>query len=135
MLWRDPSVQPLGIKIMKAEKKLEKSTIEKIAGIYCSNKHGVTGVLCYDCSKLLADTIHLVNKCPYSPKPACGACKTNCFSVEHKRKMNQVMKYSGARMLFRHPILTINHLWKLGLPKNLLLRSAKRRWAASRASR
>ncbi len=100
---------------MKSESEIEKKTIEKVIEIYCNHKHDIPHGLCDDCSELLGDAIHLINKCQHKPKPACGACKTNCFSSDQRKKMKGIMKYSGPKMLFRHPVLTINHFWKLRL--------------------
>jgi Nitrous oxide-stimulated promoter len=101
------------VEVIKSNEEDEKITIQMMIELYCRNNHRNTIYLCDDCSKLLSNATTLINNCPYSPKPACGACKNNCFSVEHKKRMKQVMKYSGPKMLFRHPILTIKHIWKL----------------------
>lgn len=51
-------------------------------------------------------------KCgPYGEeKPTCNKCPIHCYKPEPKEQMRLVMRYSGPRMLLKHPILAVRHL-------------------------
>jgi len=51
--------------------------------------------LCPDCSKLLTYGLAMRMKCPHDPKPMCKKCETQCYHGEYKRKIKEVMKFSG----------------------------------------
>jgi hypothetical protein len=89
----------------------EKLTIRSMIGIYCrGNRHSASG-LCAECEKLVRYAYQRIGACPYDHrnKPVCGLCRTNCFSPEMYRLFSQVMRYSGPRMMLRHPALTFAH--------------------------
>ena len=94
---------------MKPDSNIETTTIEKMLAIYCRDKHNSARELCDDCRELLEYAILRINKCPHKPKPKCSACKTHCYNVSNRDKIRRVMKHSGPRMMFRHPILAIKH--------------------------
>ena len=43
-------------------------------------------------------------------KTFCSVCKTHCYKPEMREQIRQVMRWSGPRMLFHHPVLAIRHL-------------------------
>lgn len=52
-----------------------------------------------------------LNKCPFQEnKTFCSNCKIHCYKKDMKEKIIMVMRYSGPRMIFYHPILAIRHL-------------------------
>lgn len=92
--------------------KNEVETIKKMIGIYCRGKHAVTDGLCGDCNSLLEYAVRRIGKCPQNPKPKCKDCKIHCFSAEKSGQIRDVMRYSGPRMLIRHPLLVLKHCLK-----------------------
>ncbi|GGC90152.1 nitrous oxide-stimulated promoter family protein [Enterococcus wangshanyuanii] len=42
-------------------------------------------------------------------KTTCQRCPVHCYQPKYREQMKKVMRYSGPRMLVRHPILTIKH--------------------------
>jgi hypothetical protein len=88
--------------------------------IYCEDKHpdaatvraisgGAVGRYlapieyryCADCLKLL---LHAASKrilCPYDPKPACKKCETHCYGPGYRDAIQEVMRYSGMRLIKR----------------------------------
>ena len=49
--------------------------------------------------------------CPFGEdKPACNLCQVHCYSATQRERVKAVMRYSGPRMLWRHPILSLYHL-------------------------
>lgn len=87
----------------------EKATIEKMITIYCRDKHS-EDELCEDCKELLDYADKRLHSCKFGiDKPACGKCKVHCYKPAMRAKVQNVMKYSGPKMLFYHPKLTIRH--------------------------
>ncbi len=68
------------------------------------------------------DLIKYVNfrldKCPFQDKKTfCSKCKIHCYQDAYKEKIKKVMRYSGPRMLFYHPVLLFKHLFTSGKSK------------------
>lgn len=89
----------------------EKNTIEKMIKIYCKNNHKEYEKLCDKCDELLEYALNRVENCKFREnKPICVKCSIHCYKKEMQESIKKVMRYSGPRMLFYHPILTIKHL-------------------------
>jgi hypothetical protein len=43
-------------------------------------------------------------------KPTCGRCPVHCYGRAEKAAVIDVMRYSGPRMIVKHPVLAIRHL-------------------------
>ncbi len=89
----------------------ESKTVSAMIALYCRNNHGAGNNLCFECS-LLEDyaNIHL-HRCPFQAgKTTCVKCTTHCFSTVNRDKIRMIMRYSGPRMLYKHPLATIQHL-------------------------
>ena len=52
-------------------------------------------LLCEDCRKLLYHGIARLLRCPYDPKPMCKKCETHCYAPGHRKKVREVMRFSG----------------------------------------
>ena len=90
----------------------EKRTFELMLRIYCRAHHGTGQQLCADCHQLLQSACIRLTKCPFgSSKPACGKCPHNCHAPTERSKIRTVMTFAGPRMLWRHPLLAMLHLW------------------------
>jgi hypothetical protein len=88
----------------------ERLTMSKMVGMYCSSHHATDGELCEDCSIFLHYAEVRLDKCPYGQeKPTCSNCPVHCYKSQYRAKARQIMRYSGPRMLLRHPILAIAH--------------------------
>ena len=52
-----------------------------------------------------------LERCPYADdKPTCQLCPTHCYARQMREREAQVMRFSGPRMIFHHPIMVIRHL-------------------------
>ena len=85
-------------------------------GLYCSGHHQPSDQsgqqLCDDCQELLTYANQRLDKCPFgNQKPACSKCTVHCYRSEMQHKVREVMRYAGPRMLGKHPILALLHLW------------------------
>ncbi len=89
----------------------EFKTVKAMVEVYCTDHHGTKGELCAECRELLEYAEVRLDRCPYGEdKPTCNKCPIHCYKPEPKEQMRLVMRYSGPRMLFKHPILAIRHL-------------------------
>mgnify|MGYP001026751939 FL=1 len=94
---------------MKREK--EAQTVACMIEIYCRGHHGKGKQLCPECKELLDYANYRLSKCPHGDnKPFCSNCKIHCYKPDMKEKIRLVMRYSGPRMIFHHPIIAVRHL-------------------------
>lgn len=79
---------------------------------YCRGNHKTAkGKLCEECGSLLEYVKLRRSKCPHGEdKPFCSNCKIHCYKADMREKIRAVMKYSGPRIVFNHPILAVRHL-------------------------
>lgn len=79
--------------------------------IYCSQNHNSNGNLCDECFSLNEYAMQRLLHCPFKEnKPVCSNCTVHCYKPEMREKVKIVMRYSGPRMIFRHPYLALMHL-------------------------
>lgn len=89
----------------------ERHTMAKMVEIYCNARHGHThSDLCADCQEFLDYADVRLEKCPYgNDKPTCASCPIHCYKPGPRARAKMIMRYSGPRMLFRHPYLAVAH--------------------------
>ncbi len=88
----------------------EKETVSVMIAIYCRKKHSKK-VLCPECAALDAYARLRSDKCPFmETKTFCSNCRVHCYRKDMREKIREVMRFSGPRMIFRHPILAIRHV-------------------------
>lgn len=79
--------------------------------MYCADKNHRSGSLCKDCKKLADYANDRLQKCHYGYlKPTCLQCTIHCYSPVMKKKIIEVMRYAGPRMVLRHPVLSFFYL-------------------------
>jgi hypothetical protein len=89
----------------------EHKTFRAMLSIYCEHHHQSSTGLCSDCEELLAYAEERLERCPFqSQKPTCANCLIHCYRKEMRARTREVMRFSGPRMLFRHPFLAAAHL-------------------------
>ena len=83
-----------------------------MTGIYCSDHHDAGGDdLCGECRRFLDYAEQRLLKCPYGQaKPTCAKCPIHCYKRVQREQARVIMRYSGPRMMFRHPWLSLLHL-------------------------
>lgn len=91
----------------------EKKTVTAMMRIYCREHHDRPDALCDTCTTLLRYSHARLDACPYgADKPTCKECPIHCYRPAQRAAMQDMMRFAGPRMLFRHPWLSIVHLWK-----------------------
>lgn len=97
----------------------EERTIAVMIGMYCRDRHGDErppggrgdDALCPECADLLAYARRRTAACRFgAAKPTCAKCPVHCYKPAMRERVREVMRYSGPRMLARHPVLGIAHL-------------------------
>ena len=94
----------------KTKREQEKETVSLMIAIYCRKHHGGRS-LCADCAALTAYAQLRSDKCPFmDTKTFCSNCKVHCYKPDMREKIREVMRFSGPRMIFHHPVMAIRHL-------------------------
>ena len=90
----------------------EKRVVREMIGIYCRRRHGTKkGALCDPCAALAAYAEERSDKCPFmESKTFCSNCKVHCYKPDMREAIRQVMRDSGPRMLFHHPVMALRHV-------------------------
>lgn len=90
----------------------EKATVSQMITLYCRKNHGSRGgALCKSCSALRNYAILRSDKCPFmEDKTFCSNCRGHCYKPEMREQIRLVMRFSGPRMIFYHPIMAIRHV-------------------------
>ena len=89
----------------------EKKTVSIMIEMYCRARHnGYKGALCDMCTQMHDYAMERIDKCPFClAKPACANCPIHCYKRDMRDRVKTVMRYSGPRMLGRHPVLALLH--------------------------
>jgi len=89
----------------------EKNIVKMMIVYYCKNNHLQEENLCCDCEKLIGYAWLKLDKCPYGEnKPACSKCKIHCYNALMRKKIKDIMRFSGPRMIFIYPSSVLRHL-------------------------
>ena len=88
----------------------KKQIVAEMIRLYCRKKHG-QNELCPECAQLLQYASQRSDRCPFmETKTFCSNCRVHCYKAEMREKIRIVMRFSGPRMLFHHPVLALRHL-------------------------
>lgn len=89
----------------------ERKTIGAMVRIYCGANHRERPDTCPECRELIAYAMACLDRCPFQEKkPTCSKCSIHCYRPDMRSKIREVMRFSGPRMLVRHPVLAVGHL-------------------------
>lgn len=95
---------------IEAKRQREKRIVAEMIRLYCRKKHG-QNELCPECAQLLQYASDHSDRCPFmETKAFCSNCRVHCYKAEMRKKIRIVMRFSGPRMLFHHPVLALRHL-------------------------
>jgi hypothetical protein len=89
----------------------EGKTIEFMIALYCHAHHQIDKGLCAECLALLRYAELRLKHCPFQERKAtCGNCRIHCYKPAMREKIREVMRFSGPRMIWYHPLLALGHL-------------------------
>ena len=88
----------------------EKEVVSLMISLYCRKKHGGK-TLCPECAALDAYARSRSDHCPFmETKTFCSNCRVHCYQKDMREKIREVMRFSGPRMIFYHPVMAIRHV-------------------------
>ena len=94
-----------------AKRQKEKELVSQMIALYCRKQHGGRHGLCAECAALDAYARRRSDRCPFmETKTFCSNCTVHCYKPAMREQIRKVMRFSGPRMLFHHPIPTIRHV-------------------------
>ncbi|NLI72500.1 MAG: nitrous oxide-stimulated promoter family protein [Bacteroidales bacterium] len=130
----------------KAKKKFEKQIFFLMAAMYCQDHHAAESEkvpiaklefpeeiqdwiskekrithyrLCANCYELIDKAFQHTERCPHSTyKTFCHECPTMCYRKEDQEKMLPIMRYSGKKIMWKHPMYTWRFIKNLLKNKN-----------------
>ena len=89
----------------------KKSIVSLMINLYCKKRHNASNPPCDSCDELIGYSHRKIEKCPnIEANTSCVNCNIKCYNQSMQEKIKKVMKYSGPRMIFHHPIAAIKHL-------------------------
>ena len=95
---------------IQRKREQEKEVVSLMIELYCHKKHGGT-TLCPDCRELREYARLRSEKCPFmETKTFCSNCTVHCYKPAMREKIRRVMRFSGPRMLFYHPVMAVRHV-------------------------
>ncbi len=98
-------------KSIETKREREKKMVSQMIALYCGKQHHTKGALCADCAALDAYARQRSDKCPFmETKTFCSNCKVHCYKPEMREKIRLVMRFSGPRMIFHHPVAAMRHV-------------------------
>ncbi|MBP1580880.1 MAG: nitrous oxide-stimulated promoter family protein [Oscillospiraceae bacterium] len=96
---------------VESKREQEKRIVALMIRLYCKKKHGRKTELCQECQALHDYAMLRSDKCPFmETKTFCSNCKVHCYKADMREKIREVMRFSGPRMIFHHPLMAIRHV-------------------------
>jgi len=110
----DKSAQPLTRKEIKDLKVLLQFT-----AVYCrvkhdddksvvsTDEHALQGLpfqmypVCKECRDFLLYAFERRLRCPLEEKPLCKHCPVHCYKPEYRKKVREIMRFSGQHLIMR----------------------------------
>lgn len=94
-----------------SKREREKALVSEMIALFCRKHHHTKSGLCPDCTALNAYAQKRSERCPLmETKTFCSNCKVHCYRPEMRAKIREVMRFSGPRMIFVHPVTAIRHI-------------------------
>ena len=95
---------------VQTKREREKELVSQMIALYCRRKHGGKA-LCPDCAALDSYARQRSDKCPFmETKTFCSNCRVHCYRPEMRERIRAVMRFSGPRMIFHHPVIALRHV-------------------------
>lgn len=95
---------------VQTKREREKELVSQMIALYCRKKHGGKA-LCPDCEALDSYARRRSDKCPFmETKTFCSNCRVHCYRPEMRERIRAVMRFSGPRMIFHHPVIALRHV-------------------------
>ena len=98
-------------KKIQNKREKEKEVVSLMIRLYCKKQHGTKQGLCPECTALNDYARSRSDRCPFmEEKTFCSNCRVHCYQPEMREEIRKVMRFSGPRMIFYHPVMAIRHV-------------------------
>lgn len=88
----------------------EKKVVKQMIFLYCLKKEG-NASLCPTCHELLTYARERLDHCKLgNDKTTCKKCPVHCYRPDMRMRIKMIMRWSGPKMLFYHPVSAVKHL-------------------------
>lgn len=88
----------------------EKKVVKQMIFLYCLKKEG-NASLCPTCHELLTYARERLDHCKFgNDKSTCKKCPVHCYRPDMRKRIKMIMRWSGPKMLFYHPVSAVKHL-------------------------
>lgn len=99
------------MKTTRDKREREKELVSQMIALYCRKQHHTGNALCPDCAALDTYARSRSDRCPFmETKTFCSNCKVHCYKPEMRERIRTVMRFSGPRMIFHHPVTAVRHV-------------------------
>ena len=98
----------------------EMMVISQMIAMYCAGNHGDRGReaqghcgerLCDECKLIDSYAVERTRRCrSMEKKTTCEACGNHCYGRAERDHICEIMRWSGPRMITKHPIAAVRHL-------------------------
>lgn len=100
----------------------EKRVMFYMINLYCKHHHKDyqkiclktfgSKPLCKECEEIYNYSTDRTDKCIFiETKTFCSTCPRQCYKINIKNKVKQIMSFSGKIMLIYHPIIALKHIF------------------------
>ena len=108
-------------KNIQDKREREKEIVSQMIQLYCRKQHHTAEELCPECAGLESYARGRSDKCPFmETKTFCSNCRVHCYKPEMRERIREVMRFSGPRMVFYHPVTAVRHVIETKKEKRLL---------------
>jgi len=91
--------------------KREWQTLLIMTKMYCLSHHSDKDI-CIKCEDFLKYAKKRLENCKFGEmKPTCNKCPVHCYKKEMRELAKTIMRFSGPKMIRKHPYLALIHLW------------------------
>lgn len=93
----------------------EKRVVGLMITRYCRRHHSPDpgNDICGDCRRLLEYAMARLDHCPKGDdKGSCRKCEIHCYAPDYRRRIREVMRYMGPRMILIDPVAAIRHIMR-----------------------
>ncbi len=103
----------------------EKKLVGEMISLWCRKQHGGRE-LCSECAELERYAWERIDRCPFmETKTFCSNCRVHCYRGEMREKIREVMRFSGPRMIFHHPVTALRHVIRTAAEKRRIKEEEK----------
>ncbi len=103
------------LEAIERKRQQEMKSMQEIITLYCHGKQHLREAcagLCPECQHIAGYARSRILGCPrMAEKSFCAVCPIHCYQKKEREQIRKIMRWAGPRMLLRHPLMTLRHIW------------------------